>query len=294
MMEMEENNMGKNRYWDYEHQMPPGREFEAYHFIAKQGQAVVYHNHPYFEIFFFVSGHTKIMVEGLDFQLKKGDVLIYPPGVMHRNIHLDAEVPYERFYLYATRDFLNSVSTRECDIPETLEKMTQGGHYCFHVGEEQLDRLISLVDQVIDGSERQSPSERLINRYQFSVLLLQVVNMMTSLNVVPQSDHSKHMSDLIRYINLHATEPLSLDDLAGTFHLNKYYLLREFKNYTGISVHQYLIIRRILAAQELIRHGSKPREASFQCGFVDYSSFYRAFKARVGISPEQYRQKAQQ
>ncbi len=282
-----------HRYWDYNRQMPPGREFEAYHFAAQYVHPVVYHNHPFFEIFFFVSGHTQIVVEGLNVQLSKGDVLIYPPGVMHRNIHLDALVPYERFYLYATRDFLNSISTADYDIPGTLEKMTRKDHYYFHVEEDALENLIQSVDQVIAGSEAQSPSEKLINRYQFSTLLIQAMNMMTSLEAIPQSDYSKGMSELIRFINLHVTEALSLDDLANTFHVNKYYLLREFKNYTGISVHQYMIIRRILVSQEMIRNGAKPKEACFQCGFMDYSSYYRAFKARVGMSPEQFRQNEQ-
>lgn len=285
--------MSTHPVWDPQHQMPQGREFEAYHYVAQHAQAVVYHNHPYYEFFFFLSGHTRIVVEGLDVRLARGDVLIYPPGVMHRNIHLDALVPYERFYLYATREFLNSISTPDYDIPGTLEKMTRDEHYCFRVEEKDLEQLISLVDKVISGSERTRPAEKLINRAMFTTLLIQGLNMMTSLDVLPQDDYSRGMGDLIRYINQHATEPLSLDDLADTFHVNKYYLLREFKSYTGISVHQYMMIRRILFSQEMIRRGAKPKDACFQSGFMDYSSYYRAFKARVGMSPEQYRQSMQ-
>lgn len=285
--------MSTHPVWDPQHQMPQGREFEAYHFVAQHAQAVVYHNHPYYEFFFFLSGHTRIVVEGLDVRLARGDVLIYPPGVMHRNIHLDALVPYERFYLYATREFLNSISTPDYDIPGTLEKMTRDEHYCFRVEEKDLEQLISLVDKVISGSERTRPAEKLINRAMFTTLLIQGLNMMTSLDVLPQDDYSRGMGDLIRYINQHATEPLSLDDLADTFHVNKYYLLREFKSYTGISVHQYMMIRRIHFSQEMIRRGAKPKDACFQSGFMDYSSYYRAFKARVGMSPEQYRQSMQ-
>lgn len=285
--------MSANTVWDAFHQMPPGREFEAYHHVSNSVQAVVYHNHPYFEIYFFLSGHNRVIVEGMDVQLSRGDVLIYPPGVMHRNIHLDDTVPYERFYLYATRDFLNAVSAPDYDIPGTLKKMTQGDHFCFHIEEPELERLISTVDQMIRRSELHNPADALLNRYEFSSLLIRAMNMITSVDILPQSDYSKGMGDLIRYINLHVTEPLSLDDLAGTFHVSKFYLLREFKNYTGISIHQYLIIRRILVAQRMIRHGSKPKEACFQCGFMDYSSFYRAFRTRVGMSPEQYRRSVQ-
>ncbi len=284
----------ESRSWDKFHQMPPGREYEAYHHVSDSTQAVVYHSHPYFEIYFFISGHNQIVVEGLDKQLCRGDVLIFPPGVMHRNIHLGNEIPYERFYMYATRSFLNSVSTSDYDIPGTMKRMTRDEHYCFHIGEEDLEKLVAFADQVIREADGQEPAERLMNRYQFSTLLIRALSMMTSVDVIPQTDYSKGMGELIRYINLHVTEPLSLDDLANTFHVSKFYMLREFKNYTGISVHQYLIIRRIMVSQGMIRHGEKPREACYKCGFTDYSSYYRAFRARVGMSPEQYRKSVMQ
>ncbi|MBQ9198252.1 MAG: helix-turn-helix domain-containing protein [Clostridia bacterium] len=283
--------MNHHKYWDHNHQMPPGRDFEAYHFTGHSPQPAISHSHPFFEIFFFVSGHTRIMAEGLDFQPAKGDVLIYPPGVTHRNIHLDAQAPYERIYLYVTRGFLNSISTANYDIPETMEKMTQDGRYCFHIDENELDGLIPQIDGIIADSDLPRPADKLANRYQFSAFLIRTLSMLTSVDEIPQDNYSKGMSDLIRFLNKHSTEPLSLDDLAGSFHISKYYLLRAFKSYTGISVHQYLMIRRIQASQEMIRHGAKPKDACFQCGFMDYSSYYRAFKARVGISPEQYRQK---
>ena len=281
--------MATHRVWDRGNQMPPGREFEAYHFVDTDAQPVYYHSHPHYEIYFFIQGHSRIIVEGLDIQPVRGDVLIYPPGIMHRNIHVDAEIPYERFYYFARREFLQSVSAADYDIPGTLEKMTRNDHYFYHVEEAALARLIALTDQVIDASERTYPADKLMNRNRFTILLLEALTLMSSREVAPQSDYSKGMSDLIRYINLHAREALSLDDLAGAFYASKYEILREFKKYTGISIHQYLIMRRILIAQELIRQGTKPKDASIQCGFSDYSSFYRAFKMRVGVSPEQYR-----
>ncbi len=281
--------MSEARVWDEFHQMPPGREFEAYHNVSYSTQAVVYHSHPYFEVYFFLSGHNRVIVEGLETILSRGDVLIFPPGTMHRNIHMDAEVPYERFYLYATRDFLNAVSTPEYDIPGTLKRMTRDEHFRYHIEEEDLVRLIDFTDQVIRGSELLSPTEKLINRYQFSTLLIQAMSLMTRAEVIPQNEYSRGMGELIRYINLHIAEPLTLDELANIFHVSKFYLLREFKNYTGITVHQYLIIRRILVSQQLIRHGEKPKDACYRCGFQDYSSYYRAFRTQVGMSPEQYR-----
>ena len=284
--------MQERRIWDRGNQMPPGREFEAYHFVDTAAQPMFYHNHPHYEIYFYVQGHSRIIVEGLDLKPVRGDVLIYPPGIMHRNIHLDTEIPYERFYFFARREFLQSISAADYDIPGTIERMTENDHYYFHVEEEDLRQLIEMTDQVIDASERNQPAENLMNRNRMSILLIRALTMMTSRDVMPQGEYSRHMSALIQYINRHAMEPLTLDDLAGVFYSSKYGLMRDFKNYTGISIHQYLIIRRVLIAKELIQQGVKPKDASDRCGFSDYSSFYRAFKSRMGLSPEQFRREA--
>lgn len=282
--------MKERRVWDRGNQMPPGREFEAYHFVDTVAQPVYYHNHQHYEIYFYIRGHSRIIVEGLDLKPVRGDVLIYPPGIMHRNIHLDTEIPYERFYFFARREFLQSISAADYDIPGTLERMTENDHYYFHVEEEDLRQLIQMTDQVIEASEQTLPAEKLMNRNRMSILLIRALTMMTSRDVMPQGEYSRRMSAVIRYINQHAMEQLTLDQLEEVFYSSKYVLMRNFKNYTGISIHQYLLIRRILIAKELIEQGAKPKDVSEQCGFSDYSSFYRAFKARMGVSPEQFRQ----
>lgn len=282
--------MKERRVWDRGNQMPPGREFEAYHFVDTVAQPVYYHNHQHYEIYFYIQGHSRIIVEGLDLKPVRGDVLIYPPGIMHRNIHLDTEIPYERFYFFARREFLQSISAADYDIPGTLERMTENDHYYFHVEEEDLRQLIQMTDQVIEASEQTLPAEKLMNRNRLSILLIRALTMMTSRDVMPQGEYSRRMSAVIRYINQHAMEQLTLDQLEEVFYSSKYVLMRNFKNYTGISIHQYLLIRRILIAKELIEQGAKPKDVSEQCGFSDYSSFYRAFKARMGVSPEQFRQ----
>ena len=139
----------ESKVWKRNNQMPPGREFEAYHFVDSGAQPAFYHNHPHYEIYFYIQGHSRIVVEGLDFKPVSGDVLIYPPGIMHRNIHLDTEIPYERFYFFARREFLQSISAPDFDIPRTIEQMTANGQYRFHVEEQDLKQLVAMTDQIL-------------------------------------------------------------------------------------------------------------------------------------------------
>lgn len=278
--------------WDRGHQMPAGREFEIYHFSEDVLQPVWYHTHPYYEIFFFVQGHTRNIVEGNDILPSRGDVFIYPPGVMHRCIHLDTDILYERFYIYCRPEFLQAISSADYDIPRTIAQMTADDRYYFHVNDDTLSDLRAKSDEIIAASNSLLPADKLINRFRVGQLLVQTLTELKANSAIPQSKYSNRMSSLIHYMNQHAAEQISLSNLEEQFFASKFALMKEFKEYTGITIHQYLLTRRVLMAQDLIQQGMKPNEVAPKCGFQDYTSFYRAFKSRTGLSPEQYRQDA--
>ena len=145
-------------------------------------------------------------------------------------------------------------------------------------------------EEIIAASESLLPADKLMNRFKMGELLVEALTMLTTNNTIPQSKYSNRMSALIHYINQHAAEPLSLTKLEDQFYASKFVLMKEFKEYTGITIHQYLLTKRVMMGKELIEQGMKPNEVAPNCGFQDYTSFYRAFKSRTGKSPEQYRQ----
>ena len=93
---------------------------------------------------------------------------------------------------------------------------------------------------------------------------------------------------LIDYISRHYQSPLSLDSLASAFYVSKYHLSHEFQRAMGISLHRYIILKRLVMARQLLMQGESPSNIFDQCGFQDYSNFYRAFKAEYGVSPRQF------
>jgi AraC-like DNA-binding protein len=80
-------------------------------------------------------------------------------------------------------------------------------------------------------------------------------------------------------------EELSLDGLAERFFVSKYHLSHTFTREVGVSLHRYITMRRLLMARQLLSAGVPAGQACSACGFTDYTSFYRAFKAEYGISP---------
>jgi AraC-like DNA-binding protein len=83
---------------------------------------------------------------------------------------------------------------------------------------------------------------------------------------------------------------VSLERLAGDARVSEGHLCRLFKAYTGKTVFQYLIERRIQAAMFRLRSGrEKILAVAMESGFSDVAYFNRTFKRMVGRTPRAYR-----
>ena len=97
------------------------------------------------------------------------------------------------------------------------------------------------------------------------------------------------MEEVTKYIRTHLGEELSIDRLAGTFFLSRYYLMHRFKEVYGCSVHQYIRQKRLQQAAEAIRRDVPVLKAAEEAGFGDYSVFLRAFRSAYGKSPREWK-----
>ena len=281
-------NMMDHPLWRFGNQMPQGREFEIYHSINTNPQPSIYQSHHFYEIYFLLQGSLRVIVDELGLNPVLGETLIYPPNCMHRITHTDSTVPYERFYIYLSKEYLSAVSTADYSFIQELEQLTAGGRCFFRPGEEAVRELTEKADEIIEAARDTSPAAVLANRCRMTMYLIRLLGLLKESIASTEDSASSRMNELIRYINQNAAQPLSLDQLEEVFGISKYVLLHEFKDYTGMSVYQYILTRRVILAQQLIQQGAKPNQACEQSGFSDYTSFYRAFKARTGKSPNQY------
>lgn len=85
---------------------------------------------------------------------------------------------------------------------------------------------------------------------------------------------------------------LTLETICQYFNFSKNHIINVFKEEYGQTPFAYLNNLRLSRAEYLLEVTSDTiEEIAFSCSFHHYSHFYRLFRRKNGISPEQWRQK---
>lgn len=83
-------------------------------------------------------------------------------------------------------------------------------------------------------------------------------------------------------------EKITLDDLERVSGVNKFHLLRMFKEEFDVPPHMYQTLLRINYAKRELRKFRHIAEVALEAGFYDQSHFNKVFKSHTGITPERY------
>lgn len=90
------------------------------------------------------------------------------------------------------------------------------------------------------------------------------------------------------YLQETLTERVTLDGLADYAGLDKFHLIRAFRDQLGLPPYEYLTYLRVSRARELLRRGSSVSEAAQAVGLYDQSQLHRHFRRIVGVTPGAY------
>jgi len=105
----------------------------------------------------------------------------------------------------------------------------------------------------------------------------------------------RQIEQAIRFMSLHYTQPVSIDQLSRTLGYHRTHLSRMFKRTTGLSPKQYLMQIRLERAQTLLSDTSIPvDQVASAVGFNDPLYFSKKFKEWAGTSPSAYRKELPQ
>jgi YesN/AraC family two-component response regulator len=94
----------------------------------------------------------------------------------------------------------------------------------------------------------------------------------------------------IKYIDTHFNENITLDVLADTIGYSRCYFSSIFKKCMGMSVWDYICIKRIEQALTLIKSTDKNiADIGLECGFNNAVNFNKLFKKYTNVTPSYFR-----
>jgi len=103
------------------------------------------------------------------------------------------------------------------------------------------------------------------------------------------SSQIRYAIEAKEYIELHYKTNINVQDIATHLHINRSYLYRVFKDYTGKSPREYLEDYRLMVASRLLMDGQcKAVDVARQSGYTDVFSFSKRFKNKYGVSPRAF------
>ena len=260
---------------------------EAFHSYDRQQRIVDLHHHDFYEIYYFISGDVEYRVEGKSYTLQTGDLLLISPGVFHQPV-VQPGTPYERIVLWLDREYLATLDRYGAAFVSCFDPT---GAVLLHPDPQDRVEIFSALGTLCEefATDR---ADAPLYRHGLCLQILCCISRLTAESAPKQVSQTPELVELVlAYIAAHFREKLTLQQLADHFYVSKYHLSHTFSAKVGTSIYRYILLKRLLAARELLATGHTPSEACRSCGFQDYANFYRAFQAEYGISPSGFSSK---
>lgn len=247
------------------------------------------HAHDMCEIFYFVSGDAHYMVEGSEYRLEPGSILIMRPAETHK-LQLLSNAPYERYSIHFAMHLLHKLGDPEGILTEAFYNRPIGYQNLYTRTDFRSGFVRDCLDNMGESSSRDYNRKLAILSYLYPILQ-ELRKSFLQKEQEPSFITGQNIAkELVRYINNNLmSDELSLDTLSNHFLMSKCHLNRIFKQATGSTIWDYVLIKRLLAARQMLRSGKPAHEVCYACGFNDYSAFYRRYKNHYRVTPREDR-----
>lgn len=233
--------------------------------------------HPdLFVLAFAISGKAHYVVGDSSFDVMKGDIVWFPPGVVH-TAHSDSEDPWSFCSVaFQLRDHTGASIDRLTNLPCRLRIPN------FH-------RFAALLEELV----HEWTSKRLAYLIRCRAIVEEILFIIVrTMDVNEQRQSVPHVFAIHKIAQLIEQQPevtFAVSDLAQRINLSESYFRRLFKQITGYTPVQYQHWVKVNKAKDLLLSGQcNVSEAAFQLGFENVYYFSRLFKRVAGISPSVY------
>ncbi len=220
---------------------------------------------------YVISGKGRVIIDGREISVHGGDTYYLPEG-KNQFYYADREDPWEKIWVNFSGDFARSLAAL-CGIDGI-----------FHYPNLNTSDLLQKFQHYATSSEHNLAFERC------SALLAQLFFRMSG-SVYSPAPQSSPVDNMLLYIEQHATEALTLEQIAEVCGKSVSQAERIFRAETGTSLYHYVLEQKIAIAKQLLTEtGMTVKDISAYLSFSDEFYFSGLFRRMVGTAPSKYRE----
>lgn len=256
--------------------------------ISWSNANVSLHSHTFYEVLCCRNTcGAEYLVGAERYRLQKGDIIFISPGVSHRPLlpeHMTE--PYTRDVLWFSQEFVEVCRRLFSDRFDSSQRRSS----LLRTAGTKWEYLADLFRIGVQESEEAAPGWESVVVGNAMVLITHLARAYFDRSeLTPSAERPELLDRAMAYIEENLAQKITLADAARHLYVSESTVSQTFRNKMGVSFHQCLTQRRLIAAKGLILQDVVLEHVGQMVGFPDYSTFYRAFKKEFGISPRHYR-----
>jgi len=245
------------------------------------------HAHPHFELIYILRGTRCLVVGGKTYRARRGDLMIFRPGDVHREYSGSKTISY-----FVMRFHPDELSSARLEFP----KRERLGPV---IPLPSTDRFLEIFGRMIDEKEHaREGGNLLLGAYlvEFVVLLRRAVDQAMgkrSNGASGPTSPEQRVRSAVETIQQNLSGDLNLAELAKRSFMSVSHFSHVFKEAIGESPKSYLIKERIEKAKKLLAETVEPaQDIAQRLGYENSYFFYRQFKQRTGLTTAEFRRRA--
>ena len=252
------------------------------------------HTHNYIEMIYMCQGSTTHILNGNEIVLEQGDLLFLNQNAVQEILPAGEDDIAVNFIVLP--EFLDTAFSMMGDEENQLRDFLVGA-LCgrdgetswmyFHVAD--ILPIQNLIENMVWTIFYDSSNKRSCTQITMGLLFLQLLNYMDKMETGGTKYDSEITAAVLSYINGHYKNG-TLSELSEQMGYDVYWLSREIRRRTGRTYKELLQEKRMQQAVYLLANSEIPvTDIIESIGYDNTSYFYRKFRDKYGMSPQEYR-----
>ena len=222
---------------------------------------------------------------------KRGDIVLFRPDEIHFG-RFPKSGGYQFISFLIPVDFFAHLFSSGQDILSPFLDKSADKINLLRFSEADKSKVISIAENIM-GMVKEEPDAHTLDIVIFAKLVEVLHICHTCYDMQKKRQNAPTVpplvTDIFQMIDETFPDYIGLNALADHLGCSVTYLTQTFRHYTGKSIHNYLMERRLEYARKLLQNGASVTDACYRSGFSDCSGFILQFKKYFHTTPGKYK-----